>query len=63
MKVCGTTAYERRVTFYCIFCEHPVSTMDVDLAKGNRRTQAAVAMNTCQRLSCRSDCQNPPQFG
>jgi hypothetical protein len=39
------------ITFYCIFCEHSVSTMDFDHAKGNRRTQAAAAMNQHARES------------
>jgi hypothetical protein len=33
------------ITFKCVSCEHSVSTLDFDTAKGNRRTQAAQAMN------------------
>jgi hypothetical protein len=33
------------ITFKCVSCEHRVSTLDYDAAKGNRRTQAAQAMN------------------
>ena len=33
------------ITFKCVSCEHRVSTLDFDAAKGNRRTQAAQAMN------------------
>jgi hypothetical protein len=33
------------ITFKCIYCEHSVATLDFDHAKGNRRTQAAAAIN------------------
>ena len=33
------------ITFKCVSCQHSVSTLDFDAAKGNRRTQAAQAMN------------------
>jgi hypothetical protein len=33
------------ITFKCIFCEHTVTTLYFDNAGGNRRTQAAGAMN------------------
>lgn len=33
------------ITFKCIYCEHTVSTQIFDSLKGNRRTQAAAAMN------------------
>ena len=32
-------------TFKCIFCEHTVTTQEFNSLKGNRRTQAAMAMN------------------
>jgi len=32
-------------TFTCTFCEHSVTTLDFDNAGGNRRTQAAAAIN------------------
>jgi hypothetical protein len=31
--------------FKCTFCEHTINTLDFDSTIGNRRTQAAVAMN------------------
>jgi hypothetical protein len=33
------------ITFKCVTCEHSVSTLDFNSANGNRRTQAAKAMN------------------
>jgi hypothetical protein len=33
------------IMFKCIFCEHSVITLDFDHMKGNRRTQAAAALN------------------
>jgi hypothetical protein len=33
------------ITFKCVSCEHSVSTLDFNTANGNRRTQAARAMN------------------
>jgi hypothetical protein len=33
------------ITFKCIFCEHTVSTQELDRLNGNLRTQAAAAMN------------------
>jgi hypothetical protein len=32
-------------TFKCVFCQHSVSTSEFDSLNGNRRTQAAAAMN------------------
>jgi hypothetical protein len=32
-------------TFKCALCEHSVTTLDFDSALGNRRTQAAAALN------------------
>jgi len=32
-------------TFKCTYCEHSVTTLDFDSTKGNRRTQAATAIN------------------
>jgi hypothetical protein len=32
-------------TFKCIFCDHHVTTLDFSSMNGNRRTQAAAAMN------------------
>ena len=32
-------------TFKCSYCEHTVTTLDFDSTKGNRRTQAATAIN------------------
>jgi hypothetical protein len=32
-------------TFKCAFCEHTVTTLDFDVANGNRRTQAATTLN------------------
>lgn len=31
--------------FKCVFCEHTVATQDFNQKEGNRRTQAAAAMN------------------
>jgi len=33
------------ITFKCVFCAHTVATLDFDQMKGNRRTQAAAAIN------------------
>lgn len=33
------------ITFKCTFCEHSVTTLDFDNTIGNRRTQAAAAIN------------------
>jgi hypothetical protein len=56
-EVCGRTAtiklvryYTTRplnggITFKCVFCDHSVSTLDLDPTQGNRRTQAAAAIN------------------
>ncbi len=33
------------ITFKCAFCEHVVAVLDFDPTKGNRRTQAAAAIN------------------
>ena len=32
-------------TFKCALCEHSVTTLDYNSLEGNRRTQAATAMN------------------
>jgi hypothetical protein len=32
-------------TFKCTFCEHTVTTLDFNIANGNRRTQAAAMIN------------------
>jgi hypothetical protein len=32
-------------TFRCLVCKHTVTTHEFDIANGNRRTQAAAAMN------------------
>jgi hypothetical protein len=32
-------------TFTCVFCDYSVTTLDFDHTQGNRRTQAASAMN------------------
>ena len=32
-------------TFKCTFCEHSVTTLDLDSTQGNRRTQAATMIN------------------
>jgi hypothetical protein len=32
-------------TFKCTLCEHSVSTLDLNIANGNRRTQAAAMIN------------------
>jgi hypothetical protein len=39
------------ITFKCIFCEHAVTTLGFDNIHGNRRTQAAAAMNLHARDS------------
>jgi hypothetical protein len=33
------------ITFKCVYCGHIVTTLDFDSVKGNRRTQAAAAIN------------------
>ena len=33
------------ITLKCIFCGYTVATLDFDVTKGNRRTQAAAAIN------------------
>lgn len=33
------------IMFKCVFCKLSVSTLDLDQSKGNRRTQAAAAIN------------------
>jgi hypothetical protein len=38
-------------TFRCTFCEHRVTTLDFSSNKGNRRTQAAAAINQHVALS------------
>jgi hypothetical protein len=32
-------------TFKCTFCEHSVTTLDLNIKNGNRRTQAAAVIN------------------
>ena len=32
-------------TFKCTFCEHTVTTLDLNITNGNRRTQAATMIN------------------
>jgi len=31
--------------FKCTYCEHTVTTLDFNISKGNRRTQAAAVIN------------------
>jgi hypothetical protein len=38
-------------TFKCTFCEHSVTTLDFNSTHGNRRTQAAAAINQHAALS------------
>ena len=45
MRYYSTKQTDGGVAFRCIFCKHTVTTLDFDSAKGNRRTQAAAAMN------------------
>ena len=45
MRCYSTESVSGGIKFTCSFCEHSVTTLDFDHAKGNRRTQAASAMN------------------
>lgn len=45
MRYYTTNAMNGGITFKCMFCEHTVTTLDFDSTKGNRRTQAAGAIN------------------
>jgi hypothetical protein len=38
-------------TFKCTFCDHRVTTLDFQIANGNRRTQAAAEINQHVALS------------
>lgn len=40
-----TKAMNGGTTFKCTLCEHGVSTLDFSITNGNRRTQAAAAIN------------------
>jgi hypothetical protein len=53
------------ITFTCIFCQHSVTTLDFDRAKGNCRTQAASAMNEHVKVlhSSRVPELTPTKFG
>lgn len=46
-------------TFKCVFCEHTVATQDFDHKEGNRRTQAAAAMNQHAAELHRGSAQPP----
>lgn len=50
-----TKPANRGVTFACIFCDRSVTTIDFDQANGNRRTQAASAINQHVRESHATD--------
>ena len=45
MRYYTTTALRGSINFQCVFCDYRVNTDDVDSLKGNRRTQAAGAIN------------------
>jgi hypothetical protein len=45
MRYYTTKPMKLGVSFKCTLCEHTVSTLDFDSTKGNRRTQAAGAIN------------------
>jgi hypothetical protein len=45
MRYYTTTALRGSINFQCVFCDYHVNTDDFDSLKGNRRTQAAGAMN------------------
>lgn len=45
MRYYTTTALCGSITFQCVFCDYRVNTDDFDRSKGNRRTQAAGAVN------------------
>jgi hypothetical protein len=51
-------------TFKCALCEHSVTTLDFNSTTGNRRTQAATAMNqhaAASHFSSRTDA--PAKLG
>ncbi len=45
MRYYTTKPLNGGIRFKCVFCEHSVGTLDFDHTKGNRRTQAAAAIN------------------
>jgi hypothetical protein len=45
MRYYTTKSMNGGTTFKCTFCEHRVTTLDFKSMNGNRRTQAAAAMN------------------
>jgi hypothetical protein len=45
MRYYTTTPLRGSITFQCVFCDYRVNTEDFDSRKGNRRTQAAGAIN------------------
>ncbi len=45
MRYYTTKSMNGGTTFKCISCEHTVSTLGFNSTEGNRRTQAAKAMN------------------
>jgi len=51
------------ISFKCTFCEHSVTTLDFNSANGNRRTQAAAAINQHAALShLRAGSGNPVEW-
>lgn len=45
MRYYTTKPLNGGTTFTCTFCQHSVSTLDFSDTNGNRRTQAAAALN------------------
>jgi hypothetical protein len=45
VKSIQTNPHNGRVTFKCIVCEQTVTTLNFNCTSGNRRTQAAAAIN------------------
>ena len=45
MRYYTTKSMNGGTTFKCALCEHTVTTLDFNSLAGNRRTQAATAMN------------------
>ena len=45
MRYYTTKPLNGGIAFKCVFCEHTVTTQDFDSLRGNRRTQAAAAIN------------------
>ena len=45
MRYYTTKPMNGGTTFKCTFCEHSVTTLDFNNINGNRRTQAAAAIN------------------